>query len=96
MLSVLDYHFNPTTFHLREVNLKQCTTKVLNSSKQTSGKMLCEREIERERDLESDGASQGIKVFEQLSNSELIPWILVLLSQGGVGGESIDNGGATL
>ena len=92
MLSVLDYHFNPTTFHLREVNLKQCTTKVLNSSKQTSGKML----RERERDLESDGASQGIKVFEQLSNSELIPWILVLLSQGGVGGESIDNGGATL
>ena len=92
MLSVLDYQFNPTTSHLREVNLKQCTTKVLNSSKQTSGKML----RERERDLESDSASQGIKVFEQLSNSELIPWILILLSQGGVGGESIDNGGATL
>ena len=55
---------------------------------------MCVRE--RERDLDSDGASQGIKVFEQLSNSELIPWILILLSQGGVGGESIDNGGATL
>ena len=43
-----------------------------------------------------NGASKGIEVFKQLANSDPIPRVLVLLPEGVVGGEVVEDGGAAV